>query len=87
MGIGTDTNLVVAPILGFLSGRQLSFYPLLPRFVITITDLILLTITMSMSGMIEFGSQGIGNIEVAPTVREEFGFLATGNGDRIEKDT
>jgi len=34
--------------------------------------------------MTEFGSQDVGNTEVAPMVGKEFGFLATGNGDRID---
>ena len=85
MGIGTDTTLMGVPTLGFLSGHLLSFYPLLPRFDTTITDLTPRMIIMSTTGMTEFGSRGIGSIEVAPMVVKEFGFLVTGNGDRISK--
>jgi hypothetical protein len=50
-----------------------------------ITGLILLAVLMGLTGMTEFGSQGIGNTGGVPTVGEKFGFLAIGNGDRINK--
>ena len=84
MVTGTDTRIMAIPALGSLSVRLLFSCPLLRQFDTTITDLILLMITMRMSGMTEFGSQGIGNIVVAPTDGKEFGFLAIGNGDRIK---
>jgi hypothetical protein len=87
MDIVTDTTLMGVPTLDSLSGHLLFLCPLLRQFDTTITDLILLRIIMSITGMIEFGFQDIGDIELAPTVGEEFGFLATGNGDRIDKDT
>jgi hypothetical protein len=43
-------------------------------------------IIMSTTGMTEFGSQGIGSIEVAPMVVKEFGFLATGNGGSDQQE-
>lgn len=85
MGTGTDTTLMAVRILDSLSGHPVFLYPLLRQFAITITDLILLTITMGTTGMTECGSQGIGNTEVAPMVGKGFGFPATGNGDRIKK--
>lgn len=33
-------------------------------------------------GVIELGFRDIGNIEEHPTVGREFGFQATGNGDK-----
>jgi hypothetical protein len=79
-----DTTMVI-PALGFLLGHLLFLYPLLHLFDTTITDLILLTITMSMTGMTEFGSRGIGNIGMAPTAGKESGCPAIGNGDRVNK--
>ena len=84
-GPGMGTTIMAIPALGSSSGHVLSFYPLLRQFDTTITDLIPLTITMSMTGMTGSGSQGIGNIGMAPTVGKEFGFLVTGNGGRTNK--
>jgi hypothetical protein len=84
MGIDTDITMVI-PALGFLLGHLLFLYPLLRRFDITTTGLILPAIPMGMTVMTEFGFRGIGNIELARTVAEEFGFPATGNGDRTSR--
>lgn len=82
MDIVTDTTLMGVPTLDSLSGPLFFLCPLLRQFDTTITDLILLRIIMSITGMIEFGSPGVGSIGRAPTVGKEFGFPATGNGDR-----
>jgi hypothetical protein len=37
--------------------------------------------------VIGFGFRDIGDIEKLPTVREGFGFLVTGNGDRLHERT
>jgi hypothetical protein len=58
-------------------------YPLLPQFDTTMNDLILLMIIMNR--MIGFGFQDTGSTEKHVTVGEGFGYLAIGNGGRIDK--
>jgi hypothetical protein len=61
-------------------------YPLLPQFDTTMNDLIPLIILMIiMNRMIELGFRVIGRTEKHVTVGKEFGCLAIGNGDRIDK--
>jgi len=80
-----DTTLMAVPTLDFLSGHLLFLYPLLPQFDTTMSDHIPLMI-ITTSKMIEFGFRDTWNIGNPPMVGKESGFLAIGNGDRIDNE-
>jgi hypothetical protein len=91
MGTGmdttTDTILAAIPTLGYSLDHLSFLFPLLRQFDTTITGRTPLTVTMIITNrVIGFGFRDIGDIEKLPTVREGFGFLVTGNGDRINKE-
>ncbi len=83
MDTGTDTTMVI-PTLGFSSGPQLFLYLLLRQFDTTMSDHIPLMI-ITTSKMIGYGFRDTWNIGKPPMVGKESGYLAIGNGDRINK--
>ncbi len=85
MDTDTDTTLGVIPTLGYLSAHPL-FFCLLLLLDSTITGLIPLIMVIT-NRVIAFGFRDIGNIERLPMVGKRSGFLVTGSGDRIDKET
>jgi len=83
MGTGTDTTLMAVPTLDSLSGHLLFLYLLLRQFDTTMSGHIPLMIIMSK--MIGYGFRDTWNIGKPPMVGKESGYLAIGNGDRINK--
>jgi hypothetical protein len=84
MGTGTDTTLMAVPTLDSLSGHLLFLYPLLRQFDTTMSGHIPLMI-ITTSKMIGYGFRDTWNIGKPPMVGKESGYLAIGNGDRINK--
>jgi hypothetical protein len=69
------------PTMEFFGVHLFFMFPLHRSIPITPIHRVIIT------QVIEFGFRDIGDIEKLPTVGKRFGFLVTGNGDTIDKET